>query len=165
MPKSLVRAVRFTTLMTLAAALAGCADGTPSSPKGTLGDSQNGRAVGPSGLEQRIVTRVDPAPAGSPYTALLTAKSTLVNTGSESAHLTARVCFFKESDFESTARLDRFEPTISCAAESAEGYLGAGQSVVLEVQFGVRSGPGTYTLKLRHSLAPDFRAETSFRIP
>jgi hypothetical protein len=33
------------------------------------------------------------------------------------------------------------------------------------VQFGVRSGPGTYTLKLRHSLTPEFRAEATFRIP
>jgi hypothetical protein len=35
----------------------------------------------------------------------------------------------------------------------------------MEVQFGVRSGAGTYTLKLRHALAPEFRAEASFRIP
>jgi hypothetical protein len=35
----------------------------------------------------------------------------------------------------------------------------------LEVRFGVRSGPGQYTLKLRHSLDPAFRAEAGFRVP
>ena len=166
MPTGLVRAVRSTSLATLAVLAAACSDTTPSGPsKGTLGDAQNGRAAGPSGLEQRIVTKVEPAPAGSPYSALLTATSTLVNTGSQSAHLTARVCLFKESDVETTARLDRFEPFISCAADSAEGDLAPGASTVLEVHFGVRSAPGTYTLTLRHSLSPDFRAEVSFRVP
>jgi hypothetical protein len=75
------------------------------------------------------------------------------------------VCLFLEGDVETTARLDRFEPLISCAAVSAEGDLAPGQSTELAVQFGVRSGPGTYSLKLRHSLNPDFRAEASFRVP
>jgi hypothetical protein len=163
----LTRVVRSTFLLTTLALLAaGCSSGTPSGPSDSrLGDTQNGRALGPSGLEQRIVTKVEAAPVGSPYTALLTATSTLVNTGSESVHLTARVCLFKDVDVETTARLDRFEPLISCAAESAEGDLGPGRSTELEVHFGVRSGPGTYTLKLRHSLTPDFRADASFRVP
>jgi len=88
-----------------------------------------------------------------------------VNTSSTSAHLTSRVCLFQEADVETTAQLDRFEPLISCAAVSAEGDLAPGVSTELAVQFGVRSGPGTYSLKLRHSLNPDFRAEVSFRIP
>ena len=165
MATGLVRAVRSTTVIALAAIAAACTSNELSGPNGRLGDSQNGRAVGPSGLEQRIVTKVEPATAGSPYTALLTATSTLVNTGSASAHLTSRVCFFLESDVATTATMDRFEPLISCAAVSAEGDLAPGQSVELAVQFGVRSGPGTYTLELRHSLNPDFRAEASFRIP
>jgi len=165
-PTGFVRALRSTSLLTLAALSAACSDGMTSGPsRGTLGDAENGRAAGPSGLEQRIVTKVEAPPAGSPYTAILSATSTLINTGSASAHLTSRMCLFKEADVETTARLDRFEPFISCAAESAEGDLAPGASVVLEVQFGVRSGPGTYALKLRHALAPDFRAEASFRIP
>jgi len=111
------------------------------------------------------VATVEAPPPGSPYTALLTATSTLANTGSASAHLTSRVCLFLDADVETTAQLDRFEPTISCAAVSAEGDLAPGRSTELAVQFGVRSSPGTYSLKLRHSLNPDFRAEASFRIP
>jgi hypothetical protein len=161
-----VRAVRSTTVIALAAFAAACTSNDLSGPgNGKLADNRDGRAVGPSGLEQRITTKVEPAPAGSPYTALLTATSTLVNTGSASAHLTSRVCLFLEADVETTATMDRFEPLISCAAVSAEGDLAPGQSTEMAVQFGVRSGPGTYTLKLRHSLNPDFRAEASFRIP
>ena len=163
---SMISAVRSAAIVLVAAIAAGCSNGTPAGPgDATLGRNADGRAAGPSGLEQRVVTKVEAAPAGSPSTALLTATSTLVNTGSESAHLTARVCLFLESDVETTAKLDRFEPPISCAAVSAEGDLAPGASTMLTVQFGVRSGPGTYTLKLRHSLAPDFRAEASFRIP
>ena len=165
MPAGLVRILRSAFFFALAP-LAGCSNGNPYGPgDARLGDSQNGRAVGPSGLEQRIATTVEAAPPGSPYTALLTATSTVLNTGSASAHLTSRVCFFLDSDVETSAQLDRFEPTISCAAVSAEGDLAPGKSTELAVQFGVRSGPGTYSLKLRHSLDPDFRAEASFRIP
>lgn len=164
----LVRAARSAAvigLAALAAFAAACSSNEISDPNGRLADSQNGRAVGPSGLEQHIATKVEPAPAGSPYTALLTATSTLVNTGSASVHLTSRVCLFLAGDVATTATMDRFEPLISCAAVSAEGDLAPGRSTELAVQFGVRSGPGTYTLKLRHSLNPDFRAEASFRIP
>ena len=103
MPVGLVRIARSTSFVTLAALAAACSNGNP---------------VGPSGLEQRISTTVEAAPPGSPYTALLTATSTLVNTGSASAHLTSRVCLFLEGDVETTAQLDRFEPLISCAAVS-----------------------------------------------
>jgi hypothetical protein len=159
-----VRSTSFFSLIGLATLVVGCSSSNALGPgDGRLG--QNGRAVGPSGLEQLIVTKVEAAPPGSPYTALLTATSSLVNTGSTSAHLTSRVCLFQQADVETTAQLDRFEPFISCAAESAEGDLAPGGSTELAVQFGVRSGPGTYSLKLRHSLDPDFRAEVSFRIP
>jgi hypothetical protein len=159
-PVGLVRIVRSASFVALAALAAGCSNTNPYGP----GDARLGRAVGPSGLEQRISTTVDTPPPGSPYTALLTATSTLVNTGSASAHLISRVCLFLQSDVETTAQLDRFEPLISCAAVSAEGDLAPGQSTTLAVQFGVRSGSGTYSLKLRHSLNPDFRAEASFRV-
>lgn len=126
----------------------------------------NGRASGPSGLEQRIVTSVGRAPSGSPYTALLTATSTIVNTGSAPVRLTSRVCFFQEADVVTSARLDRFEPTISCAADNEERDLAPGQSTApMDVQFGVRSGAGSYTLSLRHALAPDFRATATFSVP
>ena len=161
MPIGLARIARITSLVVLAAAAAGCSHGSPSAP----GDARLGRILGPEGLEQRITTTVEAAPPGSPYNALLSATSTLTNTGSASAHLTSRVCLFLDGDVATTAQLDRLEPLISCGAVSAQGDLAPGLSTALTVQFGVRSGPGMYSLTLRHSLNPDFRAEASFRIP
>jgi hypothetical protein len=147
--------------------ISACSNGSVSGPEGAhLIGNLDGRAVGPLGLEQRLVTRLDPAPAGSPYTALLSATSTLVNTGAAPVRVKARVCFVQESDVETTASMDRFEPLVSCAADNMETDLAPGQSIgPLEVQFGVRSGPGEYKLEVRHALAPEFRAGTSFRIP
>jgi hypothetical protein len=159
-PLGLARVGRSASFVAIAT-LAACSNANPSGP----GDARLGRARGPSGLEQRITTTVEAPPPGSPYTALLTATSTLTNTGSASAHLTSRVCLFLDGDVASSAQLDRFEPLISCAAVSAEGDLAPGQSTSLTVQFGVRSGPGAYSLTLRHSLNPDFRAEAPFRVP
>jgi hypothetical protein len=157
------RLVALATLATLAA----CSNGSPADPAdASLVGSRDGKASGPSGLEQRLVTKVEAPPAGSPYTAILTATSTIVNTGSAPVRVVSRVCFFQESDFEATAKMDRFEPLISCAADSMTADLAPGQSTgLLDVHFGVRSGPGTYTLTLRHSLAPEFRAVATFRIP
>ena len=154
-------------LAALATLGAACSNGTLSGPSDAkLGNNLDGRAVGPSGLEQRLVTKVEAAPAGSPYSAMLTATSTIVNTGSAPVRVTTRACFFQQSDVESTASMNRFEPLIACAAVSMTFELAPGQSTgSMDVQFGVRSGPGTYTLKLRHSLDPEFRAEASFRIP
>ncbi len=159
-------------LVTLAAfaslaVAAGCSNGTLSGPgDATLVGNLNGRAVGPSGLEQRLATKVEPATPGSPYTAMLTATSTIVNTGSAPVRVTARTCLVTEADVETTARMDRFEPFVSCAAVSMDIELAPGQSTPpLEAHFGVRSGAGEYTIKLRHSLSPEFRAEAAFRVP
>ena len=154
-------------LATFATITSACSAGSPAGPAdGRLVGNLDGRAVGPSGLEQRLVTKVEAAPAGSPYTAMLTATSTIVNTGSAPVRVTSRACFFQQADVETTASMDRFEPTVSCAAVSMVMDLAPGQSTgPMDVSFGVRSGPGTYTLKLRHALAPEFRASASFRIP
>ena len=145
---------------------AACAGNSSTGPEAArLIGSLDGRATGPAGLEQRVVTKVEAPPTGSPYRALLTATSTVSNTGSAPVRVRARVCLVQQSDVESSALLDRFEPLISCAAESMELDLAPGQSTgPIQVQFGVRSGPGEYTLKLRHSLSPEFRAEAPFTI-
>ena len=155
------------TLATFATIATACSTGSPAGPAdASLVGNLDGRAVGPSGLEQRLVTKVEAAPAGSPYTALLTATSTIVNTGSAPVRVTARTCLFQESDVGTTAKMDRFEPLVSCSAVSMALTLAPGQSTgPMHVQFGVRSGPGTYTLELRHALDPEFRASASFRIP
>ena len=149
------------------AVLAACSNGTLSGPGDAgLVTSRDGVAVGPSGLEQRLVTKVGAAPAGSPYTAQLTVTSTIVNTGSSPVRVTSRTCLFLAEDVETTAQMDRFEPTVSCAAVSGTSDLAPGQSTgPMEVSFGVRSGSGNYTIKLRHALSPEFRAEASFRVP
>ena len=146
---------------------AACSNGAVSGPEGArLGGDLDGRAATSSGLEQRLVTRVEAPPAGSPYRALLTATSTLVNTGSATLRVKARTCFVREDDVETTAQMDRFEPFIACAAIEMDTDLAPGQSIgPLEVQFGVRSTAGDYRLKVRHALAPDLRAEASFRVP
>jgi hypothetical protein len=96
---------------------------------------------------------------------MLTATSTVVNTGRTAVKLTSRTCYFFDDDFESNAQLTRFEPLMSCAAVSMTGELAPGQSIpVLQVQFGVTSLPGTYTLGLRHALSPEFRGKATFTI-
>ena len=146
--------------------VAACSNGTASGPEAARLGNLDGRASLPSGLEQRLVTKVESPAAGSPYRALLTATSTLVNTGSAPVRVTARTCLVREDDVETTAKMDRFEPFISCAAVESASDLAPGESIgPLEVQFGVRSGAGEYRLKVRHALSPDLRAEASFRIP
>lgn len=146
---------------------AACSNGTLSGPgDANLVGNRDGRASTPAGLEQRLTTKVTAAPAGSPYTAMLTATSTLVNAGSAPIRVSARVCLALDADIETTASLDRYEPLVSCAAVSMATDLAPGQSIgPLEVQFGVRSPPGQYTLTLRHALEPELRAEASFRVP
>jgi len=161
------RSVRGLSALVALAAVGACSSGAPSGPDDArLVTSRDGIAVGPSGLEQRLVTKVEAAPAGSPYTAQLTVTSTIVNTSSATVRLTSRACFFLDGDVETNAQMSRFEPLVSCAAISATGDLAPGQSTgPMEVSFGVRSGPGTYTIKLRHALSPEFRGEVSFRVP
>lgn len=154
-------------LVALAMLASACSSGTPASPgiASTVGNA-DGRASAPSGLEQRLTTKVQTPPPGSPYTALLAATSTLVNTGSAPVHVIARTCLATDADIETTAKMDRFEPFVSCAAVSVETDLAPGQSIgPLEAHFGVRSGSGEYTLTLRHALTPELRAKATFQVP
>jgi hypothetical protein len=148
-------------------AIAACGGSSLSAPDDArLVGLLEGRTAGPSGLEQRLTARVETPLGDTPYTAELVVTSTIVNTGSTTVSLTARECLFQDADIESTARMDRHEPFILCSAFSSARDVAPGQSSgTMEVRFGVRSGPGTYTLKLRHALAPEFRGEVSFQVP
>ena len=148
-------------------ALAACGSNSLTGTRdASLVSGQEGRTVGPSGLEQRLTAGFEAAPQGSPYTTVLVITSTIVNTGPSAVPLTARECLFQDADVETTAQMDRFEPLISCAAVSSTRQLAPGaRSSTMEVRFGVRSGSGTYTLKLRHAISPEFRGEISFRVP
>ena len=162
-----IRSLRIATLAVAALFAASCGGNTLSGPgDARLSTGPDGRTAGPSGLEQRLTAVVEPAPAGDPYTAQLLVTSTIVNTGSTSVKLTARECLFQDDDVRTTAQMNRFEPFISCSAVSSARDLPPGQSSSpMAVRFGVRSGPGTYTLSLRHALTPEFRGEVSFQIP
>jgi hypothetical protein len=155
------------TLLSLALVLtAGCA-GTSSldtADQSTL--AREARAVGPGGLEQRLTVVVDPEAFREPGFHTLAATSDVINTGSSPVPVTARVCLFFDSDVEITAEADRFEPFISCGAVQQTTQLAPGASVgPMELRYRIRSGPGVYTIRVRHALNPEFRAEASFRIP
>jgi hypothetical protein len=145
---------------------AACGDSSPLDSADRPGLSREARASGPGGLEQRLSVVVDPEDFREPGFHTLLVTSNVINTGSTPVTLTSRVCLFFESDLEITAQADRFEPLISCGAVQQTGELAPGASVgPMEVRYRIRSGPGVYTIRVRHSLSPEFRAEAAFRIP
>jgi hypothetical protein len=132
----------------------------------TTQSSHQARAIGPSGLEQRLTVVVDPDDFREPGFHTLRVSSNVTNTGSAPVTVTARVCLFFEADVEITAQADRFEPFVSCGAVAQTTQLAPGASVgPMDVRFRLRSGPGVYVVRVRHVLDPEFRAEASFRIP
>jgi hypothetical protein len=124
------------------------------------------RLQGPRGIEQHLSAIVDRSSgeyAGGPT---LRIRSTLTNRGASTVHLVARSCLLADGDIESTAHLARIDRLILCAAVENAVDLAPGQSTeALEQAFGVGSGPGTYVIRIRHALDPEFRASASFRIP
>jgi hypothetical protein len=124
------------------------------------------RTLGPRGLEQHLTVVVDPDDFREPGFHTLLVTSNVTNTGPAPVTVTARVCLFFASDVEVTAEADRFEPFVSCGAVAQTRELAPGTSVgPMEVRYRIRSGPGVYAVRVRHILAPEFRAEASFRIP
>ena len=165
----MIAARRTPTIRSFAAlaicALAACSNNSLSPLDGQLFESVSGKTSGPSGLEQRLTAKVEEASIGSPYQATLTVTSTIVNTGNAGVAVTTRECLVEAADVEISAQADRFEPLVSCGAVSSSRTLAPGESSSqLQVQFGIKSGPGTYTVKLRQALSPEFRGEVSFRI-
>jgi hypothetical protein len=154
-------------LLTIAlTVLAGCTGKSPLDTAEQARLSRDTRTVGPSGLEQRLTVAVDPQDFREPGFHTLLVTSDVVNTGTATVPVTARVCLFFESDVDITAEADRFEPLVSCGAVHQATQLAPGASVgAMELRYRVRSGPGVYTVRVRHALDPEFRAEASFRIP
>jgi hypothetical protein len=146
--------------------LAACTNGSPLDTADQARLSREARAVGPSGLEQRLTVAVDPEEFREPGFHTLLVTSDVFNTGTATVPVTTRVCLFFDSDLEISAEADRFEPLITCGAVLARTELPPGESVgPLELRYRIRSGPGVYTIRVRHALDPEFRAEASFRIP
>ena len=166
---SMTAARRTTTIRPFAAlaifALAACSDNSMSPLDGKLFESVNGKTAGPSGLEQRLTAKVEEASIGASYRATVIVTSTIVNTSAAPVAVTTRECLVQAADVEINAQADRFEPFVSCGAVSSTRTLAPGESSSqLQVQFGIKSGPGNYTVKLRQSLSPEFRGEVSFQI-
>jgi hypothetical protein len=146
--------------------VAGCAGNSPFDTVDQSTLAREARAAGPRGLEQRLTVVVDPEDFHEPGFHTLAVTSDVVNTGSATVPITARVCLFFESDVQISAVADRFEPFITCGAVQQRTQLAPGASVgALELRYRIRSGPGVYTVRVRHALDPEFRAEASFRIP
>lgn len=148
--------------------LAGCGGTSPldtaDKAKARLG--REARAIGPHGLEQRLAVVVDPEDGRERGFHTLLVTSNVINTSAAPVPITARVCLFFASDVDITAEADRFEPLISCGAVHQTTQLAPGASVgPMEVRYRIRSGPGVYTVRVQHSLDPEFRGEASFRIP
>ena len=124
------------------------------------------RVDGPKGLEQRLTAVVDPEDFREPGFHTLLVTSDVFNSGSAPVSVTARVCLFFASDVHLTAEADLFEPLVTCGAVQQTSELAPGASVgPMELRYRLRSGPGVYTIRVRHALDPEFRAEASFRIP
>jgi hypothetical protein len=128
--------------------------------------SREARAVGHGGLEQRLTVAVDPEGFREPGFHTLLVTSNVTNTGPAPVPVTARVCLFFDSDVQITADADRFEPLVSCGAVEMTTRLAPGASVgPMELRYRIRSGPGLYSVRVRHALSPELRAEASFRVP
>jgi hypothetical protein len=127
---------------------------------------RDGRAIGPNGIEQRLSAVVDPEEFREPGFHTLLVTSDVFNTGSAPVSVTSRVCLFFASDVQITAEADLFEPLVSCGAVQQTSELAPGASVgAMQLRYRLRSGPGSYTIRVRHALGPELRAEASFRIP
>ena len=148
-------------------ALVACGGKSPlDAEEGTSALSRDARTPGPGGLEQRLTVVVDPEDFREPGFHTLLVRSNVTNAGTAPVTVTARTCLFFESDLQITARADRFEPFITCSAVAQTTELAPGASLApMEVRYRIRSGPGEYTVRVRHVLDPEFRAEASFRIP
>jgi hypothetical protein len=155
------------TLLSLALiAAAGCAGSSPLDTTDQSALAREVRAAGPRGLEQRLTVVVDPQDFREPGFHTLAVTSDVINTGASSVPITTRTCLFFDSDVQISAEADRFEPLISCGAVEQTTQLAPGASVgPLELRYRLRSGSGVYTIRVRHALNPEFRAQASFRIP
>jgi hypothetical protein len=146
-------------------ALAGCGGNSPNAID-IEGIARDARARGPNGLEQRLTLSVDPADFREPGSHTLLVTSTVTNTSASPVSIASRVCLFFESDVEITAEAERFEPLISCGAVQQTTTLAPGASVEpMELRYRLRSGPGVYSIRVRHALDPEFRTQGWFRIP
>ena|SRR5712671_5185769 len=102
--------------------------------------------ITPQGLEQTV--RLSPAEPIQGDT--LTIESIVVNVMGAAVDVTSRICGM---DVETSLRLSG--PNLACAGYSMHGALAPGDSILGFAGGVVASGPGTYTMRVRHLLNPD----------
>ena len=79
--------------------------------------------------------------------------------------LEARTCLLHDADIATTARLTRIDALVSCAAVNETRDLAPGEtSSPVRQLFRIDSPPGTYAIRIRQALTPEFRAEASFEL-
>lgn len=111
--------------------------------------------ITPQGLEQTI--RLSPAEPATGDTLIIA--STVVNGTGAAVEVTSRICGI---DVETTLKLSG--PNLSCAGYSMHGELAPGDSLLGSALGTVASGPGTYTLRIRHLLNPDVWVEVPITV-
>ena len=102
--------------------------------------------ITPQGLEQTV--RLSPAVPVPGDT--LKIESIVVNGTGAVVEVTSCICGM---DVETSLQLSH--PNIACAGYSMQGALAPGDSLLGFAGGVVASGPGTYTMRVRHLLNPD----------
>jgi hypothetical protein len=102
--------------------------------------------ITPQGLEQTVrLSPAEPVPGDT-----LKIESIVVNGTGAAVEVTSRICGM---DVETSLQLSH--PNIACAGYSMQGALAPGDSLLGFAGGVVASGPGTYTMRVRHLLNPD----------
>ncbi len=102
--------------------------------------------ITPQGLEQTV--QLSPAEPKTGDNLIIT--STVMNGTGAAVDVVSRICGM---DLETTLKLTN--SGVACAGYSMQGALTPGDSLVASTGGIVTSGPGQYTLRLRHLLNPD----------
>lgn len=132
-------------LLLLGAALSGCGEGLLDSDRDARGEALTLRYDGPGGLVQTVrISRSEPATGDTVWI-----ESTITNQGSQPVHVKSRICGF---DLETNLR---FAPQVRCGGHSMQGPLAPGDSLRSAEGGVLTSGPGTYSVRLRHLLDPE----------
>lgn len=82
-------------------------------------------------------------------------RSVITNTAAAPVTLVSRICGL---DYSGSLELVEVPGVLRCAAYSSTVVLAAGDSVVATDHMRVASAPGTYVLRVRHALVPEFWA-------
>jgi hypothetical protein len=112
--------------------------------------------ITPQGLEQTV--QLSPAEPKTGDT--LDIRSIVVNGTAAPVDVVSRICGI---DLETTLKLT-YTSNVACAGYSMQGALAPGDSILGFAGGVVTSGPGTYTLRVRHLLNPDVWVEVAITV-